>query len=80
MSKRALLLWSIVWIVLGILVVLSTAKEIMVNPKANYIFAAGLTLYCFYNGVRGMRRFMNKDDEEENGENEENEEASCSGG
>ena len=58
MNKRALLIWAIVWIILGILVALSTAKELMANPDASYIFAAGLTLYCFYNGIRGIKRFV----------------------
>lgn len=79
MSKRALLIWTIVWIILGILVALSTAKELMVNPDANYILAAGLTLYCFYNGIRGVKRFVNKDEDNENGEDEDGE-TSCSGG
>ncbi|ETT04509.1 hypothetical protein HMPREF1497_2271 [Fusobacterium sp. CM21] len=56
---------------------MSTAKELMANPDANYIFAAGLTLYCFYNGIRGIKRFVNKD---EGNENDENGETSCSGG
>ena len=76
MSKRALLIWAIVWIILGILAALSTVKELMANPDANYIFAAGLTLYCFYNGIRGIKRFVNKD---EGNENDENGETSCSG-
>ena len=77
MSKRALLIWAIVWIILGILAALSTVKELMAKPDANYIFAAGLTLYRFYNGIRGIKRYVNKDN---SNENDENGETSCSGG
>ena len=77
MNKKYLLIWSVVWLVLGILVALSAAKELMINPAANIIFSAGLTLFCFYNGIRGIIRVISKYD---GNENDKNEEVGCSGG
>ena len=55
MSKKMLIIWSLIWEALGILAALSILKNMTVGISTiNLILMAGLTLYCFYNGTRGF--------------------------
>ena len=78
MSKKMLIIWSLIWEVLGILAALSILKNMTVGISTiNLILMAGLTLYCFDNGTRGFLRVFKRGEMKENGGDEE---AGCGGG
>lgn len=75
MNKKYLIILSLIWIFLGGLVAVSTAKNIIFGEiNANLVFMAALALFCFYNGGRGLFRVFGKSNDNEK------EETSCSGG
>ena len=75
MNKKYLIFLSLIWVFLGVLVAVPTVKSIILGEiNVNIILMAGLTLFCFYNGGRGIFRVFGKSD------GDGNEETGCSGG
>lgn len=78
MNKKYIIIWSLIWIVLGSLVSISILNNLITGlPMPNIIFMLGLTLFCFFNGIHGLIRAFGKDEDDEKGAEEE---AKCSGG